>query len=81
MPGRWSSGSHAATRAPSAHNRQPWRFAVLDGKSSKQRLAKTMGERLHADRAADGDDMSVIDADVYAFIFAHTGAPLVIVVL
>jgi coenzyme F420-0:L-glutamate ligase/coenzyme F420-1:gamma-L-glutamate ligase len=23
----------AATRAPSAHNRQPWRFAVLDERS------------------------------------------------
>ena len=70
----------AATRAPSAHNRQPWRFAVLDGESSKQRLAKTMGERLRADRAADGDDMSVIDADVSRSYSRITGAPLVIVV-
>lgn len=70
----------AATRAPSAHNRQPWRFAVLDGESSKQRLAKAMGERLRADRAADGDDMSVIDADVSRSYSRITGAPLVIVV-
>jgi F420 biosynthesis protein FbiB-like protein len=70
----------AATRAPSAHNRQPWRFAVLDDETSKQRLAKAMGERLRADRAADGDEMSAIDADVSRSYSRITGAPLVIVV-
>ena len=70
----------AATRAPSAHNRQPWRFAVLDEETSKQRLAKAMGERLRADRAADGDEMSAIDADVSRSYSRITGTPLVIVV-
>jgi nitroreductase len=54
----------AATRAPSAHNRKPWRFAVLDTETSKQRLAKAMGERLRTDWAADGDEMTAIDTDV-----------------
>jgi F420 biosynthesis protein FbiB-like protein len=70
----------AATRAPSAHNSQPWRFAILDDEASKQRLAKAMGERLRVDRTADGDEMSVIDADVTRSYARITGAPLVIVV-
>lgn len=70
----------AATRAPSAHNRQPWRFAVLDNETSKRRLAIAMGERLRADRAADGDQISVIDADVSRSYVRITEAPVVIVV-
>jgi coenzyme F420-0:L-glutamate ligase/coenzyme F420-1:gamma-L-glutamate ligase len=70
----------AATRAPSAHNRQPWRFAILDDETSKQSLAKAMGERLRADRAADGDEMSAIDTDVSRSYSRITGAPVVIVV-
>lgn len=69
----------AAARAPSAHNRQPWRFAVLDDAPSKQSLAKAMGERLRADRATDGDDVGAIDADVLRSYSRITGAPLVIV--
>ena len=45
----------AATCAPSAHNTQPWRFAVLTERAGKERLARGMGERLHADRTGDGD--------------------------
>jgi len=70
----------AAARAPSAHNRQPWRFVVLEDETSKQRLANAMGERLRADRAADGDEMSAIDADVSRSYSRITEAPLVIVV-
>lgn len=70
----------AATRAPSAHNRQPWRFAVLDCDASKQSLAKAMGERLRKDRAADGDDAEAIDADVARSYARITEAPVVIVV-
>ena len=36
----------AATWAPSAHNRQPWRFAILEDGATKARLATAMGERL-----------------------------------
>jgi F420 biosynthesis protein FbiB-like protein len=70
----------AATRAPSAHNRQPWRFAVLDDETSKQKLAKAMGERLRADRVADGHDAAAIDADVSRSYSRITEAPIVIVV-
>jgi F420 biosynthesis protein FbiB-like protein len=53
---------------------------VLDDETSKQRLAKAMGERLRADRAADGDEMSAIDADVSRSYSRITAAPLVVVV-
>ena len=38
---------HAATYAPSAHNRQPWRFAITRDEATKVGLARAMGERLH----------------------------------
>jgi F420 biosynthesis protein FbiB-like protein len=69
----------AATRAPSPHNRQPWRFAVLEDEVSKRELAQAMGERLRADRMADGDDRAVIDADVARSHARIEGAPVVIV--
>lgn len=70
----------AATRAPSAHNRQPWRFAVLEDAVSKCRLAEAMGERLRMDRTADGDDAAAIDTDVSRSYARIIGAPVVIVV-
>jgi F420 biosynthesis protein FbiB-like protein len=69
----------AATRAPSAHNRQPWRFAVLDDADSKHKLAIAMGQRLRQDRTADGDDPAAIEADVARSHARLTEAPLVIV--
>jgi len=54
----------AAIHAPSAHNRQPWRFAVVTSPEAKARLASAMGERLRADRLADGDSPDVVEADV-----------------
>jgi coenzyme F420-0:L-glutamate ligase / coenzyme F420-1:gamma-L-glutamate ligase len=69
----------AATRAPSPHNRQPWRFAVVEDDLSKLKLAQAMGERLRADRMADGDDMTEIDADVARSRERIEAAPVVIV--
>lgn len=70
----------AATQAPSAHNRQPWRFAVLDDAAAKEKLASAMGARLHQDRTADGDDPQAIEADVARSHARITEAPVVIVV-
>jgi len=36
----------AASSAPSAHNKQPWRFAVLDTLESRHALAQAMGHKL-----------------------------------
>jgi F420 biosynthesis protein FbiB-like protein len=70
----------AATAAPSAHNRQPWRFFVVEGAATKDRLARAMGERLRADRLADGDAVEAIEADVARSHARIAGAPVLVVV-
>lgn len=70
----------AAIVAPSAHNRQPWRFAVVKTATAKERLARAMAERLHADRTSDGDLADAITRDVERSYTRITEAPLVIVV-
>jgi coenzyme F420-0:L-glutamate ligase/coenzyme F420-1:gamma-L-glutamate ligase len=69
----------AGTWAPSAHNRQPWRFAVLTDADARERLARRMGERLREARLADGDDVADVEGDVSRSYARITGAPLVIV--
>jgi len=69
-----------ATTAPSAHNRQPWRFAVLATDEAKTGLARCMGERLRADRLADSDDAQAVDIDVRRSFERVTQAPVVIIV-
>ncbi len=69
-----------ATWAPSAHNRQPWRFAVLEAASSKERLAGAMGQRLRADRLADGDPTDLVERDVARSFDRIAGATVLIVV-
>lgn len=66
--------------APSAHNRQPWRFAVLTRHADTARLAHAMGERLREDRTADGDPPDEIERDVARSYARITAAPVVIVV-
>jgi coenzyme F420-0:L-glutamate ligase/coenzyme F420-1:gamma-L-glutamate ligase len=70
----------AAASAPSAHNRQPWRFAILEDAIWKDRLAKAMGNRLREDRLADGDDPDEVAGDVARSYARITEAPLVILV-
>jgi F420 biosynthesis protein FbiB-like protein len=68
----------AALWAPSAHNRQPWRFAILRSGTSKDKLARAMGNRLRRDRLSDGDNMEVIERDVARSYERITAAPAVI---
>jgi coenzyme F420-0:L-glutamate ligase/coenzyme F420-1:gamma-L-glutamate ligase len=69
----------AATYAPSAHNRQPWRFAVIKSAGAKSRLAQAMGDRLRIDRTGDGDPPEIIEADVARSICRIANAPVGIV--
>jgi F420 biosynthesis protein FbiB-like protein len=71
---------NAAAWAPSAHNRQPWRFAVITGANDKEALASQMGARLRADRTRDGDPVEAIESDVRRSYTRITTAPCVIVV-
>ena len=68
----------AARWAPSPHNRQPWRFVVLQKAASRQRLAQAMGERLRLERLADGTDPQAVEADVSRSYARFTGAPLAV---
>jgi coenzyme F420-0:L-glutamate ligase/coenzyme F420-1:gamma-L-glutamate ligase len=69
----------AATWAPSAHNRQPWRFVVIQTVAVKAQLADRLGERLRADRLRDGDPLDVIERDVQRSHDRIVAAPIVIV--
>lgn len=70
----------AATWAPSAHNRQPWRFAIMRQLVTKVQLAQAMGERLRQDLSADGLPITVINDDVNRSYLRITGAPVLILV-
>lgn len=70
----------AACWAPSAHNRQPWRFAVIADVEVKERLARAMGARLRADLERDGLPPEVIEKDVARSYARITAAPVVILV-
>lgn len=68
----------AATWAPSAHNRQPWRFVVVSGEERKQALATAMGQRLQHDLQADGAPPAVIQKDVKRSYSRISSAPVLI---
>ncbi|MBK9750463.1 MAG: nitroreductase family protein [Chloroflexi bacterium] len=68
----------AATWAASAHNRQPWRFCVIQSAEHKERLARAMGDRLRRDLEADGTSEEVIAADTGRSYSRITSAPVLI---
>lgn len=70
----------AALWSPSAHNRQPWRFAVLSDGDYRHKLAIGMGERLRQDLIRDGLPAAVIDSDVNRSYERIVKAPVVILV-
>ncbi len=69
-----------AVSAPSAHNRQPWRFRVVIDDREKISLAAAMGARLRHDRLADGDTEELVAADAARSYLRITGAPAIVVV-
>ena len=69
----------AGSWAPSAHNRQPWRFAVLTQPDAREALARRMGALLRSARLADGDDPADVEADASRSYARITSAPVVIV--
>ncbi len=68
----------AAIWAPSAHNRQPWRFVIVSEKAKKEGLARAMGAKLRADLEADGLPKPVIEEDVGRSFQRISTAPLMI---
>ena len=64
--------------APSAHNRQPWRFVVVQEWETKDKLARAMGAKLRADLTADHAPIALIEKDVNRSYDRITKAPLLI---
>ncbi len=69
----------AAIWAPSAHNRQPWRFGVVDSVERKDQLARAMGARLRRDLENDQAPADLIEKDTARSYARITGAPVIIV--
>lgn len=66
------------TCAPSAHNRQPWRFAVLTTPAPKTRLADAMGTDFHRDLLGDGLTPKAIETQLTRSRTRILEAPVVI---
>ena len=68
-----------ATFAPSAHNRQPWRFAVLTSPATKGCLAPAMSADFRRDLSAAGVAHDEITSQIERSERRITSAPVVIV--
>jgi coenzyme F420-0:L-glutamate ligase/coenzyme F420-1:gamma-L-glutamate ligase len=68
----------AAIWAPSAHNRQPWRFCVVREAGHQAALAQAMGARLRRDLQRDGLPAEAIEADAARSYSRITGAAALI---
>ena len=69
----------AAMLAPSAHDRQPWRWVVVTKPEGKERLARAMGARLRADRLAEGEEPEAVEAAIARSYARLTAAPVLVV--
>ncbi len=69
----------AAIWAPSAHNRQPWRFAVVTTKARKAALAEAMAERWQEDMTRAGVPAEEIRARLQRSRQRLTGPPALVV--
>ena len=67
----------AAIRAPSPHNRQPWRFAIVSG-ATRYSLAGAMGNQLRSDLTRDGVPPDAIERDTGRSYQRITSAPAAI---
>jgi F420 biosynthesis protein FbiB-like protein len=67
-----------ATYAPSAHNRQPWRFVVVTDLSVKTQLADAMAEDFERDLIRDGVSPEKIQAQIKRSRERIGTAPLVV---
>lgn len=70
---------HTATFAPSAHNRQPWRFVVLTDSRTKKLLSDKMSSEFERDLEKDNIHQSEIQKQVERSRERIEGAPVVII--
>jgi len=67
-----------ASYAPSAHDKQPWRFVVLTTAEARSRLSKAITDRFRRDMSADGAAKAEIDSRIERTIRRMGKAPAVI---
>jgi len=65
----------SASYAPSSHDVQPWRFAVLPAGETRDRLAAAMSTELRRDLLSDGSDELEIEKRIRASRERLRGAP------
>jgi F420 biosynthesis protein FbiB-like protein len=70
---------HTATFAPSAHNRQPWRFAVLKDAGAKTNLSHAMEAEFIKDLEQDGIAQEEIEKRVKRSRERMTSAPVAVI--
>jgi len=68
----------AACAAPAPHHSRPWRWVVVDGDDTKERLARGMGARWREDLEADGVATARVEELVDASRRKVTGAPAIV---
>ncbi len=68
-----------ATLAPSSHNRQPWRFAVVIDSARKVELAETMGEAFRRDLEDDDLPNEEVERRIDKSRSRITSAPVVVI--
>ena len=68
----------AAHWAPSAHNRQPWRFVVLETPALRNELADRMAARWQGELIADGADPAEANRRAHLSVRRITAAPVAI---
>jgi F420 biosynthesis protein FbiB-like protein len=69
----------AANWAPSAHNRQPWRFCVVITKIAKAALSEQMAEQWRRDLGGDGVDPAAVERRIAISHARLTGAAALVV--
>lgn len=69
----------AATWAPSAHNRQPWRFCVVGDSALKTSLSEAMAAQWRRDLSVDGADPALIERRAAISHARLTGAAALII--
>lgn len=67
-----------ATYAPSAHNLQPWRFAVVTDLSAKDRLGIALTDKMRTDMTTEGAPQAEIDSRVERSLHRIHAAPVTI---
>ncbi|NOY98164.1 MAG: hypothetical protein GXP40_03030 [Chloroflexi bacterium] len=67
-----------ATFSPSAHNLQPWRFALIQTSSAKEKLGAALTNKMRADMGSEGAPQTDIDKRVSISLRRIDEAPVTI---